>query len=169
MVHKNKRGLSRIEFYHKGEQLRTDLTKLTLRDFGIHSRGKKFKEDTGSQQPEGYYDELIKYFSNNIWNLLSEMMWNISDGNEYPSNYDELVIRREKQNNAIKACKKLFLEIQFCKNIMPVKASAFMPYISKIDHEISLLKGWRKSNPKIAKRITAAENRKINGGVKEEK
>jgi hypothetical protein len=68
-VLKNRRGLLKLEFYHNVRRMRREITLLALRDFGIHSRGKKFKEDTGSQQPEGYYDELLKEFSENIRQL----------------------------------------------------------------------------------------------------
>jgi hypothetical protein len=51
MVLKKKRGLSKLEFYHNARKMRKELTMLVLRDFGIHSRGAKFKADTGSQQP----------------------------------------------------------------------------------------------------------------------
>ncbi|GHT83748.1 hypothetical protein FACS1894137_05730 [Spirochaetia bacterium] len=71
-VLKSKRGLSKLEFYHNARKMRKELTLLTLRDFGIHSRGAKFKEETGSQQPEGFYDELIAEFSalhTRWWNL----------------------------------------------------------------------------------------------------
>jgi hypothetical protein len=42
-VLKNKRGLSRLEFYHNARRMRKEITMLTLRDFGIHSRGAAFK------------------------------------------------------------------------------------------------------------------------------
>jgi hypothetical protein len=32
---------------------------------------------------------------------------------------------------------------------LPVKISKFVPYIERIELEISLLKGWRKANTKI--------------------
>jgi len=168
MVHRNKRGLSRLEFYHNARRLRKEITLLTLRDFGIHSRGKRFKEETGSQQLEGYYDELIEKFTKRIWKLLDKLMDKISDGNEYPTNKKELALRRKKQNAAIKACKKLLQQILYCEDVMPVKASVFIPYIERIEYEIKLLKGWRKSNSKIAERIEAAKKKKASGGEAEE-
>jgi hypothetical protein len=149
-VLKNKRGLSKLEFYHNARRMRKEITQLVLRDFGIHSRGAKFKEETGSQQPEGYYDELIAEFSSNIRHLLRDMMWNITAGNTiYPANDTEIQIRRNYQNTAIIKCEQLLQEILYCEDIMPVKFSKFQPYIERIEFQIKLLKGWRKSNNKI--------------------
>ena len=165
MVHKNKRGLSRLEFYHNARRLRKELTLLTLRDFGVHSRGAKFKADTGSQQPEGFYDELIDEFSKNIRTLLRNLMMNITAGNSiFPVTHEELATRRMYQNGAIGNCQQLLQEFLYLEDVMPVKASVFIPYIEKIEFEEKLLKGWRKWNSKRAKEIDA---KKFSGGAKE--
>ena len=161
MVHKNKRGLSKLEFYHNARKLRKEITMLVLRDFGIHSRGKKFKEETGSQQPEGHYDELIDEFSKSIRQLLRNMMLNITAGNTiFPVTLDELAMRRRYQNGAIVNCEQLMQEFLYCEDVIPVKASVFIPYIEKIELQIKLLKGWRKSNSKILQRIVDKEKKK---------
>jgi len=165
-VLKNKRSLSRLEFYHHARKMRKEITLLTLRDFGIHSRGKRFKEDTGSQQPEGFYDEVIAEFSKNVRLLLRNMMWNITAGNTiYPVNEVELVERRLYQDRAIVACEQLHQEIMYCMDVMPVKASAFAPYIGQIEFEIKLLKGWRKANNKIETLIAERKAKKDKEGT----
>nr|AGS53509.1 hypothetical protein [uncultured bacterium contig00055] len=171
MVHKNKRGLSKLEFYHNARKMRKELTALTLRDFGIHARGAKFKADTGSQQPEGFYDELLVEFSTSIRNLLRNLMLNITAANTvYPVIRDELVVRRRYQNGAIINCEQLLQEILYCADVMPVKASVFTPYIERIEFEIRLLKGWRKSYSKIEAQIVEREQKKLLGkDDKEEK
>jgi hypothetical protein len=142
--------------------MRKELTLLTLRDFGIHSRGKKFKEATGSQQQEGFYDELLEEFSQSIRQLLRNMMLNITAGNRYPTTIKELETRRMYQNAAITNCEQLLQEILYCEDVIPVKASVFIPYVKKIEFEITLLRGWRKSNSGIAKAISKSENKKDN-------
>jgi hypothetical protein len=160
-VIKSKRGLSRLEFYHNARKMRKELTILTLRDFGIHSRGKAFKEQTGSQQPEGYYDELLEEFSKNIRTLLRNLMLNITAGNTiYPLSDDELVLRRRYQSGAIINCEQLLQEILYCEDVLPVKVSKFVPYIEQIEFEIKLLKGWRKANSKIGEQIAAKQQKK---------
>ena len=153
-VLKNRRGLSKLEFYHNARKLRKELTLLTLRDFGIHRRGKKFKEETGSQQPEGFYDELLEEFSKSIRNLLRNMMMNITAGNTiFPINQDEIVLRRRYQTGAIVNCEQLLQEMLYCGDVLPVKAAVFAQYIERIEFEIKLLKGWRKANNKIETQI----------------
>jgi hypothetical protein len=160
-VLKNRRGLSRLEFYHNGRKLRKELTLLTLRDFGIHSRGSRFKEDTGSQQPEGFYDELLAEFSKNIRDLLRDMMCNITAANTiYPVNNDELLLRRRYQTGAIINCEQLLQEILYCEDVVPVKMSKFVPYVEKIEFQIKLLKGWRKSSNKLQKQIADRQKKK---------
>jgi hypothetical protein len=149
-VLKNRRGLSKLEFYHHARRMRKELAMLTLRDFGVHSRGAAFKAATGSQQPEGFYDELIAEFARNIRNLLRDMMRNITAGNTiYPVNAMEILERRRYQTAAIINCEQLLQELQYCEDVMPVKVSKFVPYIEQLEFEIKLLKGWRKANNKI--------------------
>jgi hypothetical protein len=149
-VVKNKRGLSKLEFYHNARRVRKEITLLTLRDFGVHSRGADFKAATGSQQPEGFYDELAAEFARNIRTLLRDMMRNITAGNTiYPVNEMEIQERRRYQTAAIINCEQVLQELLYCEEVMPVKASGFMPYIERIEFEIKLLKGWRKANNKI--------------------
>jgi len=137
---------------------------LTLRDFGIHGRGKAFKESTGSQQPEGFYDEVIAEFAKNIRTLLRNMMLNITAGNTvFPVNDAELTERRLYQDRAIIACEQLHQEMLYCMDIMPVKASAFAPYVEQVEFEIKLLKGWRKANSKIAATMTNRKAKKEGG------
>ena len=162
-VIKNKRGLSKLEFYHNARKMRKELTQLTLRDFGIQSRGNKFKQDTGSQQPEGYYDELLEEFSKGIRYLLRRMIQNITAANTiYPVNFNEVIQRRNYQTEAIINCEQLLQELLYCEDVMPVKASVFIPYIERVEFEIKLLKGWRKSNNKLEQKIYDKQN-KIGG------
>lgn len=160
-VIKNKRGLSKLEFYHNARKMRKELTMLTLRDFGIHSRGSRFKEDSGSQQPEGFYDELLDEFAKNIRKLLRNLMLNITAANTiYPINNDELLLRRRYQTGAIINCEQLLQEVLYCEDVIPVKVSKFIPYVERIEYEIKLLKGWRKSSNKIQQQIEDRQNKK---------
>jgi hypothetical protein len=154
MVLKRKRGLSKLEFYHNARKMRKEITMLVLRDFGIHSRGAKFKADTGSRQPEGFYDELLEEFSRNIRLNLRNLIMNITAANTiYPVNENEAQTRRRYQTAAIINCEQLLQEILYCEDVLPVKFSTFVPSIERIELEISLLKGWRKANNKIESQI----------------
>jgi hypothetical protein len=163
-VTKRKRGLSKLEFYHNARKMRKELTLLTLRDFGINSRGAVFKKETGSQQPEGFYDELIAEFSRNVRLYLRELVRNITAGNTiYPINDIEIQERRHYQTAAIINCEQLLQEILYCEDVMPVKVSKFMPYVEMIEYEIKLLKGWRKANNKIEDIIEKRKEKKEEG------
>jgi hypothetical protein len=164
-VLKNKRGLSKLEFYHNARTMRREITELLLRDFGIHSRGKL---ECKPPLPEGYYDELVEEFSKNMRVLLRNLMLNITAANTiYPVSQDELMLRRRYQTGAIINCEQLLQEIQYCGDVLPVKASTFMQYIEKIEFEVKLLKGWRKANNKIEEQLAAKQQQKAGRKTKE--
>ena len=151
-VLKNKRGLSKLEFYHTARKLRKELIALLRRDFGIHSRGNAKKID--ASLPCDYYDDDMKDFSSNIRTLLRDLIWNITAANTiYATTKEELRIRRNYQNAAIINCQQLLQELQFCEDALPIKASKLLPFVETIGFEITLLKGWRKSDNKIAEKL----------------
>jgi hypothetical protein len=94
-------------------------------------------------------------------------MWNITSANTiYPVNAREVEERRIYQDRAIIACEQLHQEILYCEDVIPVKASMFMPYIERIEFELKLLKGWRKTNNKIEEQIIIKQRKK--GGEEKE-
>lgn len=138
-VLKNKRELSKLEFYHTARKLRKELIELLRRDFGIHSRGNAKKIDASF-----------------IRTLLRDLIWNITAANTiYATTKEELRIRRNYQNAAIINCQQLLQELQFCEDALPIKASKLLPFVETIGFEITLLKGWRKSDNKIAEKLNA--------------
>jgi hypothetical protein len=166
-VLKSKRSLSKLEFYHHARKLRKEMTDFMRRDFGVHSRKNARNIDPGL--PDDYYAEDIGEFTKNIKILLRNLMWNITGGNTiYPATLADLEQRRHYQNSAIINCEQLHQELLFCEDTLPVKVSQFVPYVEKIEFEITLLKGWRKSNNKFADAIKKKEAEKAdknNSGI----
>jgi hypothetical protein len=155
-VLKNKRGLSKLEFYHTARKLREDITNLLLRDFGVRDKVRfdRTPENVEVKIIEGYPEWLIVNFRQNIMQILRDMMMNITAGNTiYPTNQDELNLRRRYQTGAIINCEQLLQEFQYCADVLPIKLEKFLPYVDRIEFEIKLLKGWRKSNSGIEKKI----------------
>jgi hypothetical protein len=155
-VLKNKRGLSKLEFYHTARKLREDVTNLLLRDFGIRDKVRKIKTEDNKEVTviEEYPAWLIAEFRQNIMRILRNLMMNITAGNSiYPVNLEELQQRRRYQTEAIINCQQLLQEIQFCADVLPVELGKFLPYADTIDFEIKLLRGWRKANGQIEKAI----------------
>jgi hypothetical protein len=155
-VLKNRRTLSKLEFYRTARKLREDITNLLLRDFGVRDKVRKIKTEDNMEITiiEGYPDWLIITFRQNIMQILRNLMMNITAGNTiFPANRDELNLRRRYQTGAIINCEQLLQEFQYCADILPVKLEKFLPYVETIELEIRLLKGWRKSNGKIEKSL----------------
>jgi len=148
-VLKNRRGLSKLEFYHTARKLRREVTSLLLRDFGVRDKVRKVKTESGEEVSviEGYPDWLLENFRDSIMRLLRNLMLNITAGNSiYPINEAELLLRRQYQTAAIVNCEQLLQEMLYCEDVLPV-------HVEEIEFEIKLLKGWRKSNSKLADKL----------------
>lgn len=73
---------------------------------------------------------------------------------------------------AIGNCEQLLQEMQYIISIIPVDAQKYIRYVEMIEKEIALLKGWRKSDNKILKKIReneAAKAQKEGASQKAEK
>jgi hypothetical protein len=163
MVLKNKRGLSALEFYHNGRQLRKDMTTWLLRDFGVRDkvRIEKRPDAEPDKISEVYPEWLISHLREKILQILHNMMMNIIAANTiFPLTFDELTLRRRYQTGAIINCQQLIQEIEYCEDILPLGLKKFEPYYEAIDYEIKLLKGWRKANSKIAEKIKEKTEKK---------
>jgi len=129
----------------------------------------------------------ISEFRRNIMQILRNLMMNITAGNSiYPSpmvdpktpdvqkmpeayvnrvQSDELADRRRYQTAAIVNCQQLIQELQYFMDVFSLRYDTFtidvrkfIPFIEKIEFEIRLLKGWRKSTNELAKKIIRGEN-----------
>lgn len=90
----------------------------------------------------------------------------------YPVCESEFYDRRNFQNHAIGNCEQLLQEMQYIISIIPVDAQKYIRYVEMIEKEIALLKGWRKSDNKILKKIReneAAKAQKEGASQKAEK
>ena len=192
-VLKNKRGLSKLEFYHTARNLRKEITAMLLRDFGVKVKNPKggkplplaALEDTAEEDNgiSGEFPEwALSEFRRSIMQILRNLMMNITVGNSiYPSSMedtkgkdavklpdeyvqrvqsDDLADRRRYQTAAIANCQQLIQELQYFTDVFSLKYDTFsvnitkiMPFIDKIEFEIRLLKGWRKSTNELAKKI----------------
>ena len=153
-VIKSKRGLSKMEFYHNARKLRREMTEFIRREFGVHSRSNASRID--QTLPADYYSEDIKSIADNLRLLLRNLLWNITAANTiYAKNESELQTRRHYQTEAIINCQQLIQELQFAEDSLPINAEKLLPYIEAIGFEITLLKGWRKSDNKIKMQLSA--------------
>lgn len=174
-VIKNKRGLSDLEFFHNAIKLRKRMTELLLRDFGIKQKNtdvnvfaREYAMDKTDKSlfnelcekykittlVESYPRWLINEFRESILINLRELLANITSANSiYPICIEEWNERRIKQDRAIGNCETLLQEMAYVIATVPVDAEKYMEYVGLIEKEIALLKGWRKSDNKIRKKL----------------
>lgn len=155
-VVKNKRSLSRLEFYNNARKLRNDLTNFLLRDFGVRNKVYRSVEEDNKvvTTTEQYPQWLIDYYRKSIIAILNSLMMNIVAANSvYPISLDEVNYRRILQDKAIANCEQLFQELVYLSDTLPISLIKVEPYAETIDFEITLLKAWRKTTNTIARRI----------------
>ena len=168
-----------MEFWKNANALEKELTFILLKDFGIKPRAREpaFFSKVYNMKPEDaitfngiceqygiirvtedYPKWLMDFHRCRIITILADLKENIRSANEvYPYYRAEYLARREYQNEAIRACGKLydaFTTIKFTLNIDPDK---YMGVVEKIERERALLKGWRKSDNKIMAQIRKRE------------
>ncbi len=174
-----------MEFFHTALELRKKITELLMRDFGL----KQFKRDikyvgemeefNGEEREiiqeifakydldKEFTDEyprwLLEKERNYFMDILRDLIKNLVHANSiYPVNMNEYYVRRNYQNKAIGNCEDLLQEMQYIIALFPVNVEKYMPYVETIEREIALVKGWRKSDNKIAKRIMEESNNNNN-------
>ena len=175
-VLKSQRTLSGLEFYNNAIKLRQEITLLLLRDFGIKDKVRSVKGLSGTmhmeQEDQEKLQELMEKYESigtvveefpkwwvdkertALMDICHRMVMNITQANTiYPMHESEFYDRRNFQNHAIGNCEQLLQEMQYIISVVPVNVQKYMRYVDMIEKEIALLKGWRKSDNKILKRI----------------
>ena len=167
---------SPFEVKHHAYKIRTVITDLALRKFGLKEYVEKPKPETYSkwsqQQKDGYdksvaknkerYEAFIEWFipdeQKSILNLCRNMIHEIFLANEiYPQHLCECDERRLHQDLAIGYCENLIQELQYVITTLHVNIEKYETITKMIVHEQNLIKGWRKSDNKVRKKILEKE------------
>lgn len=169
-VLKSKRKPSQFEVFHHLTKLRKNLTDLLLRDFGYSEvkaedklerqfSGKKYEElsdtdkalyDRVKKRNEAFEEWFIIDQRKAIVDCLRSITEHVYTANSiYPTMREELAERRLHQDRAIGQCYRLVQELQYAIETLPVDINVFMRFSADIQHEIDLIKGWRKSDNKF--------------------
>lgn len=167
---------SPFEVEHYAYKIRTVITDLALRKFGLKEYVEKPKPETYSkwsqQQKDGYdksvaknkerYEAFIEWFipdeQKSILNLCRNMIHEIFLANEiYQQHLCECDERRLHQDLAIGYCENLIQELQYVITTLHVNIEKYETITKMIVHEQQLIKGWRKSDNKVRKKILEKE------------
>jgi hypothetical protein len=169
-VLKYKRKESKFEVFDYFYRTRKEITDLLLRDFGYDKTKsdarvqKYFGGRTFEELNEQEKDRYIKIQNKNIafddWFIVDERktimdcLRTITEevfvaNSIYPSMPEELVERRIHQDRAIGECHRLLQELQYAIEVLPVDINKYTHFADMVNHEIDLIKGWRKSDNKF--------------------
>ena len=171
-VPKSKRKESQFEVFHHLTEIREKITDLLLRDFGYSFEkfykklerrygGKSFEELDETQKSdflrkkkraEAFDEWYISQERVAIIECLHSLNEHIYTANSiYPTCREELTERRLHQDIAIGQCYRLIQELQYSIETLPVDVNVYLRFAEDIEKEISLIKGWRKSDNKFKK------------------
>lgn len=116
------------------------------------------KQRSNLEKLEAFDKWYIESMRDTILHSLQQMIASISMANSiYPTTMEECNERRLFQDRAIGYCHILMQELQYVIETLPVNVEKYAPYGDAISSEINLLKGWRKSDNKVRRKL--AENK----------
>lgn len=171
-VVKRKRKESPFEVFHHLTKLRQNITDLLLRDFGYSYEkfrkklerrygGKEYEELTDVQKAdyerqkkrnEAFEEWYISIERETVIECIHSINEHVYLANAiYPTCQEELTERRLHQDIAIGQCARLAQELQYAVETLPVNVNIYLAIAQDIEKQISLLKGWRKSDNKFKK------------------
>ena len=152
------RNKSSFDVIVKAHELRLVFTTLLFRDFGVQDKDdvvrRKYKVHIDDLYP---YDDMALYINvakDKILKLVLDLSTNVTAANSiYPTNFAECDLRRQYQNLAITNCFSIITELQYIATVFRVDINKYTAYVDLLNDEIDRLKGWRKSDNKIRKKI----------------
>ena len=191
-VPKSERKVSRTEFINTAIKIRKDVTFLLLRDFGVKPRVRDFdtfcaQQNMKDEDKEAFRDLLTKYnlgtrltdvypewFLSDereyIAKLLRDLMANVTTADSiYITNEEEYEKRRSHFNYALANCRQLLQEFQYLMEVLPIDVNKLMPYTEMFKNEIGYLKGVRKSDNSVLRKVLNGNTAKKGVDGKEER
>ncbi len=176
-VLKAKRKPSPFEVEHHAYKIRAVITDLALRKFGLKEYVPRARppdyEKWSESQKNGYdksiqknierYNAFVEWFipdeQKEILHIVREMIHEIFLANEiHPQYLCECNERRVHQDLALGHCENLIQELQYVITTLPVDVEKYENITNMIKQEQALIKGWRKSDNTIRKKISEKEN-----------
>lgn len=175
-VLKNNRKPSQFEVFHHLTKLRQEVTDLLLRDFGYspEKADKRLQRRFGNRDYEALtdnekvtYDRLKKryeafdeWFIEDERKAVTDCLRSIGEqvyiaNSIYPVCMEELAQRRVHQGEAIGQCYHLVQELQYAIETLPVDVNVYLRVSKDIQHEVDLIKAWRKSDNRFKKTFAA--------------
>ena len=127
-VLKRHRGLSGLEFWRTGTEIRAEFTRYLMNEKKVPKRWRPVFTFPG-----------IKY----VTKLLEEIT---AANTIYPTTEAELNQRRAHQNEAIIACEQIIQHMQWMIETLHASVNDFESLFEKAIKEINLIKGWRQKN-----------------------
>lgn len=187
-VLKNLRNLSDLEFYRCAEKLQDDITDFALRDFGLKKSPRSVRQvikdideadqetvdgifaKYGKRPNQEFQSEYPAWFvydrKRRLIGYTDALMDNIVGANLiYAVSIRECDLRREKQDEAIGICGKLYREFQYIRRHLPVNLNWIAGTLALIKREEQLLKGWRQSDNRTRNAVFERTVRDVNGIV----
>lgn len=138
-----------------GDELRVEIVKQWPKMEIFFNKYTRMQEELRTRDVVSEYPYwLVFRFRDEMMDTMKKLIDNIVAANTiYPIDEAELSTRRAYQTAAIANCEQLLQELQYIMEVLPIDVNKLLRYVDMIQKEIGLLKGWRKANAKILKRM----------------
>ena len=154
---KGERPESKLEFKAAAERICRRVYEDTRYNFGIRDEPDKVDDDGTVHKGRKKYTENKWYIERTKAQMLTyaEMIDHyvqVADSH-YPHYMELLIQRRSMQDNAIAACRSLKRRYQINLDCLGVPKGKYHETVELIEHEISVIQGWRKSDNRWEKKL----------------
>lgn len=132
-------------------QIRKSITELIYHSF-------KYKPRVGDDVE--FCQWFIRMERDKIFKLLQEADRYIIMANSiYPAHVYEFEQRRELQNAALGLCFDILQEFQYILETLGIDINKYMIYVTAINEEIQLIRGWRQADNQKRKALQKQEEK----------
>lgn len=152
-VYASRRKESKWEPVIYSETVRDTLFDLTQRSFGIKDVKKSFEANKWCNDFDAYIAILFDY-KRQVNDRTSSLIDNVYSANAiFPTNLNELEIRRAYQDYALVDCSIIEKDLQQVAVKYRPELNSFEPSIKVINREIDLIKRWRQRDNRLRSRF----------------
>lgn len=145
-----KRSLSKIEVIEQARQLTEELTKLSIRSFGLYSRKSPLRRKYSNLEhllAENQLNDIFDEKKRLLDSLGEEVYRLVNAANTiYPRTKNQLKLRASYQNEALANCVMIKAELNKIAAFFNLDIHFFKESIYMLDREMHLIREWRKSD-----------------------
>lgn len=150
-IPKSKRPVSSEEYFDVALTLRTKITEMLIEDFGDDKAYIRTEDRRLIKNKDFWLYEQVRQ---RIFTYAADLVMNITEANTiYITTQTEYGLRRRYMTAAIANCEQIKQELNYAAKVLPIPRNKYLQYNDMLKQEKNHIKGWRKSDNKVLKKI----------------